>query len=204
MNVFFFFTQIVIPSFGWRWLVGLSSGPSFFVLLLYGLAPESPRFLCMKGRLSEAHNILEKAASLNGTVLPNGTLVFDQMQDPDRESAASERTSLLSPRVDKEYNCKANSSSLLVLLSAKLIRTNLLLWFLFFGNTFSYYGIILLTSELSSDQSKCTAITMHSEKSENASLYIDVFVTSLAGKCCNGCDKIFRLYYTSFLYSELS
>ncbi|KAI3443484.1 hypothetical protein Pfo_000149 [Paulownia fortunei] len=171
---------IIMPSFGWRWLVTLSSVPSFIVLILYGLAPESPRFLCMEGRINEARNILEKAATLNGTTLQTGTLVSDQMQDHNNEFAASENTHLLSPKMDKIYNYKASSSSLFVFFSSKLITTNLLLWFLFFGTTFSYYGIVLLTSELSSDQSKCTAITLHSEKNQNASLYIDVFVTSLA------------------------
>ncbi|KAL0308353.1 UNVERIFIED_CONTAM: Organic cation/carnitine transporter 7 [Sesamum radiatum] len=171
---------IIMPSFGWRWLVALSSGPSFIVLLLYCLAPESPRFLCMKGRTSEAYNILRKAALLNGTALPAGKLVSDQEQDQINESTASESTHLLSPRVDEPYKYKANSSSLFILFSSKLIRTNLLLWFLYFGNTFAYYGVILLTSELSSDQSKCNSIKLHSEKSQNASLYIDVFITSLA------------------------
>ncbi|KAK6147518.1 hypothetical protein DH2020_018430 [Rehmannia glutinosa] len=172
---------IIMPRFGWRWFVALSSGPSFIMLLLYGLMPESPRFLCMKGRTNEAHKILEKAASLNGTTLQTGTLVSDQLKDCDDEFGASENTHLLSPAMDKTYNYKARFSSLSVLFSPKLIRANLLLWFLFFGNTFSYYGIILLTSELSSDQSKCTSMTLHSEKNQNASLYIDVFVTSLAG-----------------------
>lgn len=170
-----------MPTFGWRWLVALSSGPSFIVLLLYGLVPESPRFLCMKGRTNEARNILEKAASLNRTALQTGTLVSDHMQDDNNEFAASENTPLLSPRMDQTDKYKGSPSSLFVLFSRKLIRTNLLLWFLYFGNTFSYYGIVLLTSELSSDQSKCTTITLHSENSQNASLYIDVFVTSLAG-----------------------
>ncbi|KAL0338815.1 UNVERIFIED_CONTAM: Organic cation/carnitine transporter 7 [Sesamum angustifolium] len=125
---------IIMPSFGWRWLVALSSGPSFIVLLLYCLAPESPRFLCMKGRTNEAYNILRKAALLNGTALPAGKLVSDQEQDQINESTASESTHLLSPRVDEPYN----------------------------------------------DQSKCNSIKLHSEKSQNASLYIDVFITSLA------------------------
>ncbi|KAL8500574.1 hypothetical protein ACS0TY_020233 [Phlomoides rotata] len=65
---------IVMPSYRWRWLIALSSVPSFIVLLLYGLAPESPRYLCMKGRTNEARKILEKAASLNGIALQTGRL----------------------------------------------------------------------------------------------------------------------------------
>ncbi|PIN12692.1 Synaptic vesicle transporter SV2 (major facilitator superfamily) [Handroanthus impetiginosus] len=171
---------IITPNFGWRWLVALSSGPSFIVLVLYCLAPESPRFLCMKRRTNEAHKILQKAALLNGTTLQIGMLVPYQNQGQNCEFEASENTNLLSPGVDKTFNRKACSSSVFTLFSPKLIRTNILLWFLYFGNTFSYYGIILLTSELSGDQSKCKAITLHSVKSQNASLYTDVFITSLA------------------------
>ncbi|KAL3825512.1 hypothetical protein ACJIZ3_021541 [Penstemon smallii] len=165
---------IIMPRFGWRWLVALSSLPSFIVLLFYGLTPESPRYLCTKGKIDEARIILKQAASLNGTILQIGTLVSDQFDDHDTVFTSSENTHFLSRKEN------TSSSSLSILFSSRLIRTNLLLWFLYFGNTFSYYGIILLTSELSSGQSKCTTNTLNSEKSQNASLYIDVFVTSLA------------------------
>lgn len=171
------FKQIVMPNYGWRWLIALSSVPSFIVLLLYGLAPESPRYLCLKGRTNEARKILEKAASLNGTALQTGRLVSDK-----KASAASESTHLLSPPTDKDD--KRKSSIMTVLFSPKLIRTNILIWFLYFGNTFSYYGIVLLTSELSGDQRRCTALTLlHSGQNER--LYLDVFVTSLAGNTQN-------------------
>ncbi|KAL6560094.1 hypothetical protein OROHE_006332 [Orobanche hederae] len=171
---------VIMPRFGWRWFIALSSGPSFIVLLLYVLTPESPRFLCMKGRFNEARNILEKAALLNGTTLQTGLLVSDQMQDCNTEFAPSKNSPLLSPKADKTYKLKSTFASLSVLFSPQLIKTNLLLWFLFLRNTFSYYGIILLTSELSSDQSKCISGTSNLVRSPNASLYMDVFVTSLA------------------------
>ncbi|KAG6411604.1 hypothetical protein SASPL_129687 [Salvia splendens] len=172
---------IVMPNFGWRCLLAISSGPCFIVLLLYCLVPESPRFLCLKGKFKEAHHILEKAARFNGTTLQNGRLVLDHIKDGN-EFAAPEDAPLLSPIVDEADNYKGSpsSSSLFLLFSPKLIRTTLALWFLYFGNTFSYYGVILLTSELSSGGSKCTLTMLHSEKSENASLYLDVFITSLA------------------------
>ncbi|KAG6414268.1 hypothetical protein SASPL_126986 [Salvia splendens] len=172
---------IVMPNFGWRCFLAISSGPCFLVLLLYCLVPESPRFLCMKGKFKEVHHILEKAARFNRTTLQNGTLVLDHITN-DNEFAAPEDAPLLSPTVDEADNYKSSPSpsSLLLLFSPKLIRTTLALWCLYFGNTFSYYGVILLTSEVSSGGSKCTLTMLHSEKSENASLYLDVFITSLA------------------------
>ncbi|XP_073308377.1 organic cation/carnitine transporter 7-like [Primulina huaijiensis] len=168
---------IVSPNLGWRWLVALSSVLAFIVLLLYGFVPESPRFLCMKGRIMEARSILENAALINRISLGTGMLISDQRHD---HYTASENTHLLSPKRDGTHDCNSSSSSVSVLFSLKLIRTNLLLWFLYFGNTFSYYGIILLTSELSSGESKCANIRLHSAKGQNSGLYVDVFLTSLA------------------------
>ncbi|KAL6575296.1 hypothetical protein OROMI_012581 [Orobanche minor] len=133
---------VIVPRFGWRWFIALSSGPSFIVLLLYVLTPESPRFLCMKGRFNEARNILEKAALLNGTTLQTGLLVSDQMQDCNKEFAPSKNSPLLSPRADKTYKLKSTFASL--------------------------------------DQSKCISGASNLVRSPNASLYMDVFVTSLA------------------------
>lgn len=191
------FFQIVMPNFGWRWLLAISSGPCFIVLLLYGLVPESPRFLCMKGKLKEAHHILEKAARFNGTTLQNGTLVLDHIKDDD-EFAALEDAPFLSPRVNED-NYTGSPSSLYLLFSPKLFRTTIALWFLYFGNTFSYYGVILLTSELSSAGSKCAQTTLLSDQSQNATLYLDVFITSLAGKNRIGSDKVFYSTLTSII-----
>ncbi|GMP47330.1 hypothetical protein CsSME_00015115 [Camellia sinensis var. sinensis] len=171
---------IIMPRLNWRWLLALSSVPSFMALLFYFPTLESPRYLCMKGRTTDAHKILEKIARLNQKSLPSGTLVSDQSIELDEEFAPSEDTHLLCSKENKNKVLIAGFSSVLTLLSSQLIRTTLSLWLLFFGNAFSYYGIILLTSELSSEQSKCQSISLHSENFQDASLYVDVFITSLA------------------------
>lgn len=171
---------IIMPISGWRWLLAMSSLPSLAVLLFYGLVPESPRYLCMKGRTNEARVILEKGAALNQKELPPGMLVSDQMMKLDDEFAPLEDSQLLSPTETEFPDSETSSSSMLTLFSPKLIRTTLLLWFLFFGNTFSYYGIILLTSQLSSGHGTCNSVPMQAENHQDASLYMDVFITSLA------------------------
>lgn len=167
-----------MPRLGWRWLLAVSSIPSFLIVLFYGLTPESPRFLCMKGRTTEAHHILENGALLNRKNLPDGILVSDDhMTELNDDYASLEDAHLISSTEKKPKN-----SSMVTIFSSKLTKTTLLLWILYFGNTFSYYGIILLTSELSSDQSKCSSSTaLHLGNTKDASLYIDVFITSLAG-----------------------
>ncbi|KAG5535880.1 hypothetical protein RHGRI_023601 [Rhododendron griersonianum] len=111
-----------------------------------------PRYLCTKGRITNAQKILEKIARENQKSLPSGVLVCDQSIGLDEEYAPSEDNSLLCPIGKKPNVLRAGFSALLVLFSSKLIRTTLSLWLLFFGNAFSYYGIVLLTSELSSGQ----------------------------------------------------
>ncbi|CAK9187661.1 unnamed protein product [Ilex paraguariensis] len=171
---------IVMPGLGWRWLLALSSLPSFVVLLLYGCTPESPRYLCAKGRTSEAHDVLEKAARLNQTELPPGRLVSDSIMDLNDDFASPASTHLLSSFRKKTQDSETSPSSLFILFSPKLIRTTFLLWFLYFANTFSYYGIILLTSQLSSGHNECTSIPMLLKNNGDADLYVDVFITSLA------------------------
>lgn len=180
--IYLLLLQIVEPRWGWRWLLVLSSVPCLVVLLFYKIAPESPRYLSAKGRWKEAQNVLEKAAELNRIKLPSGTLVSDdQMWNMDESLPPAEDTYLLSSSTKKTHEPKriSHTPSLLSLFSRKFIRTTLLLWFLYFRNTFSYYGIILLTSELSSGKNKCGPVSLHLER--DASLYIDVFVTNLAG-----------------------
>lgn len=172
--------QIVMPRFGWRWLLVLSSLPSFVLLIFNNVIPESPRYLCMKSRTTEAYNILQKGAVLNQQELPPGMLVSHSTSELNEEFASSEGANLLSAR-RKTLISDSRTSNVSVIFSSKLIRTTLLLWLLYFGNTFSYYGIILLTSELSGGKSDCSTAAKHLKNSKDAGLYLDVFITSLAG-----------------------
>ncbi|MCL7040529.1 hypothetical protein MKW94_003581 [Papaver nudicaule] len=153
---------LVMPTLGWRWLLGMSSFPTLFLLIFYKFTPESPRYFCTKGRIDEALSILEKISRLNGAELPSGKLVSDHIHEleMDEKCNPSEDTLLLSPtkRNDSPIVSPKNKvssdtqgglSSLLLLLSPELVRSTLLLWIVFFGNAFSYYGLVLLTSELS-------------------------------------------------------
>ncbi|XP_038711278.1 organic cation/carnitine transporter 7-like [Tripterygium wilfordii] len=171
---------IVMPRLNWRWLLALSSVPSFALLLFYGFVPESPRYLCMKGQIADANQILETIAVVNKVELPPGKLVFYGNVIEDEESVPLEGSPLLSSTRKRIMKCNSFFSSFFMLFSRKLIWTTLLLWILFFGSTFTYYGIILLTSELSIEQSKCRSIILHEGKSQDNSIYIDAFITSLA------------------------
>lgn len=183
--------QFIMPTLGWRWLLAFSSIPSSLLLVFYWVAPESPRFLCSKGRTTEALAILEKIARLNRTKLPPGTLVTDnQIELHEKNPPSEEDAHLLSSPPNQNEEGSLNStnsndvggvSSIMVLLSPNLRRSTLLLWFVFFGNAFSYYGLVLLTSQLSNGNDKCTPSELKSEKPHGI-IYRDIFITSFAGK----------------------
>lgn len=73
-----------MPKLGWRWLIGFSALPSIAVLLSSIFIPESPRYLCVKGREMEAQDILIKVAEMNRTALPPGTLISSSDDDDDQ------------------------------------------------------------------------------------------------------------------------
>ncbi|PKU72309.1 organic cation/carnitine transporter 7 [Dendrobium catenatum] len=176
----------IMPTLGWRWLLALSSLPSFLLLIFYAFTPESPRYLCMKGRKSDALRVLESMARMNKKALPSGELTSDGKADPQDFDENTQRAhaeqvhkagSSFSEDVASKVKCVG---SLYKLLAPKLIRTTLLLWMGFFGNAFTYYGVILLTSGLSDGNSKCRSTTSHNSTKEGTRLYKDVFITSLA------------------------
>ncbi|XP_014522634.1 organic cation/carnitine transporter 7 isoform X2 [Vigna radiata var. radiata] len=175
---------IVMPNLGWRWLLALSSLPTSFLLLFYKLTPESPRYLCLKGRTADAIEVLEKIARVNGRELPSGNLVSDHEIELQQIDNPSEDARLLSPTTNEiKHPLGMDSnlggiSSLSVLLSPKLARSTVLLWAVFFGNAFSYYGLVLLTTELNG-HSKCMSHKLQTEKSEDVS-YKSIFIASFA------------------------
>lgn len=174
-----------MPTLGWRWLLAFSALPSSLLLLFYGLTPESPRYLCNKGRANDALNILEKAARMNRTNLPSGVLISSHQIELLEKRDTSEDIHLLSPEKMEQASpsCTDSSnkcSSLSMLLSPELARSTLLLWVVFFGNAFSYYGLVLLTTELNNGHNKCTVTEVQSKASQDVN-YADVFITSFAG-----------------------
>ncbi|EPS64332.1 hypothetical protein M569_10450, partial [Genlisea aurea] len=170
---------LIMPRFGWRLLLIVSSLPSFTVLILSGFAPESPRYLFMKGRRHEATTALEKVAQINRKQLPAGTLVSDDPKQLEvAESSVSEETDLLSLR-GRNFGLRKWLQDAHQLVSSDLLRTTLLLWALDFSYTFIYYGIQLMISSLSSGQGDCASSSSKSDDDVDA-LYVTTLVTCLA------------------------
>ncbi|KAF6155202.1 hypothetical protein GIB67_019728 [Kingdonia uniflora] len=179
---------LIMPTLGWRWLLALSSLPSLVLLVFYSATPESPRYLCVKGRTTEALHILEKIARVNGVEMPSGTLISDHTNEFDEEKSTTSQDTplLLSLRKSgvaavpkkNEFKIKGLSSSFM-LFSPKLVRSTLLLWVVFFANSFCYYGLVLLTSQLVHPSGHCVSTSLRPQKTQDTSAYRDVFITSL-------------------------
>ena len=113
---------IVMPTLGWRWLLGFSSMPLLIFALFCVWLPESARFHMASGRADLAYETLKRIADDNKTSLPEGKLAV--------------------------IKSDMKRGQLVDLLSREHRRTTLILWFIWFANAFSYYGIVLLTTEM--------------------------------------------------------
>ena len=104
---------LVIPNHGWRIAFLIGSIPALYVLILRRHIPESPRFLASKGRFAEAEAVVREVTG----------------EAPEAPSTASAVAGV------------AEKSSWRDLWRGKLARRTLMLWILWFGIVFSYYGV---------------------------------------------------------------
>ncbi|KAK7934113.1 hypothetical protein WMY93_005009 [Mugilogobius chulae] len=101
---------LVMPTLGWRWLLGFSTIPLFIFAVLCFWLPESARYDVLTGNQEKALATLKRI----------------------------------------EHRGK-----FLDLFSTHFRWTTVLLWFIWFANAFSYYGLVLLTTELFQEDGAC-------------------------------------------------
>lgn len=104
-----------IPKFGWHAAFLIGGLPALYALLIWKKVPESIPYLIHQGRLTEAHAIvckMEKQAGLS---------IINEIQ---------------TVPVAKQHNISFSQ-----LWSTSLRKRSLMLWLLWFGIVFSYYGI---------------------------------------------------------------
>jgi len=141
----------VLPTLGWRWLLGISTIPLALLLLFFPFLPESPRYLLIVGKREEAAELLEKIAKTNKKELPPGKLV----RAPENVQHAR----------------------ILDLLTPSLRLLSFLLWIIWFANSFVYYGLVLFTpaffqNELNQEEPNAPA--------EDQTVYLNTFITTCA------------------------
>lgn len=109
---------LLIPLYGWRVAFFVGAVPALYSAYLRKAVPESPRFLEQKGRLKEADDIVAKMEREAGLA---------PLKDVDR-SISQEKT---------------NKIGLFELWSQAYRRRTIVLWILWLGINFGYYGFVL-------------------------------------------------------------
>ena len=112
-------SYFVIPAFGWHAAFLLGALPALYVFHIFRWIPESVRYLLNKGRTAEAEAIVRRIEDSCGMSAPVSAV---------SEAEAEEETAVV-------------KSSFRELLTPAFIKRTLMLWCLWFGIVYSYYGI---------------------------------------------------------------
>eukprot|EP01062_Namystynia_karyoxenos_P023307 TRINITY_DN19003_c0_g1_i1.p1 TRINITY_DN19003_c0_g1~~TRINITY_DN19003_c0_g1_i1.p1 ORF type:complete len:609 (+),score=158.22 TRINITY_DN19003_c0_g1_i1:176-2002(+) len=140
---------------GWRVLLVLSAAPLFILITLYPLLPESPRWDALNGNLKRATATLEQAARRNKRSMPPGVLVAQS-------------------QLHEQQHAKVAKAKIKDLFKPQLRLTTMLLLPMWFVVAMSYYGVVLLNTELFQEEDegmRCSdrATQMAAEAARNAS-----------------------------------
>ena len=108
-------SYFVIPNYGWHIAFLLGGLPALYVVMILKKVPESVPYLINRGRIAEAHALVQKLERQCGVE------VIEQIE--------------VKAVADKQ------SVSFRQLWSGPLARRSLMLWLIWFGIVYSYYGI---------------------------------------------------------------
>ncbi|XP_078277920.1 synaptic vesicle 2-related protein isoform X2 [Rhinoraja longicauda] len=131
-------------------------------ILLIEWLPESARYDVLSGNQEKALATLKRIATENGVPMPLGKLIVARQEDRGRIQD---------------------------LFTPEFRMTTILLWFIWFSNAFSYYGLVLLTTELFQEGDVC-GMAAGERKPE--------------GRCSLECKYLNATDYTDLLWTTLS
>ncbi|MBR6203595.1 MAG: MFS transporter [Candidatus Methanomethylophilaceae archaeon] len=115
---------LFIPVFGWRAAFFVGAVPALFAAVLRQAVPESPRYLEITGRHEEANEIVSRM---------------------ERQAGVASKDD--GPEEDKTVKV-GWAESLKKLWSRRNLRSTVVLWVIWFGINFGYYGFVLWTPSL--------------------------------------------------------
>ncbi len=118
---------LLIPAYGWRTAFWVGALPAFFAAILRQAVPESPRYLAASGRPAEADRLVSLMEKQAGLAAPAAD---DSATDSRSPAAQVQRVTFLG------------------LWSKPYLRTTIVLWIIWFGINFGYYGFVLWTPSL--------------------------------------------------------
>ena len=118
---------LLIPAYGWRIAFIVGGIPALFAAVLRMKIPESPRYLANKGKVEEADKLVSKM---------------------ELEAGIAKDTNVAVNRDNGNTVTKTQRITFVELWSKKYIRSTLVLWIIWFGINFGYYGFVLWTPSL--------------------------------------------------------
>ncbi|OON19640.1 hypothetical protein X801_04492, partial [Opisthorchis viverrini] len=139
---------LILPRFGWRWLVFASALPLALFLGLMKLLPESPRYLVTAGYTVEAEKVIARLFRTNRATPIEGKLTSTPV------SAKS-------------------LGSVKQLFGKRYLVTTLMLPMIWFGAAFGYYGVVLLSAEIFRFRHSCFGAPSTPPEVLNATLLSD-------------------------------
>jgi putative MFS transporter len=113
----------LIPTYGWRIGLAVGAAPALYIWVVRRKLPESPRWYESKGRNEDAQRVMrqleEESTRLTGQALQNVQAIEGEQ-----------------PRRDTQFGFAE-------LWTANYRRSTIMLWILWFGLMFGYYGIFV-------------------------------------------------------------
>ena len=162
-----FLAAVIMPLGGWRWLLALSALPSLaFVLLAVTWLPESARYNSVTGDGDCALDTLSRIAEDNNKPMLLGRLI-----------------------VDDDHHYFSTRGSFTDLLNREFRTLTVLLWCIWTGSSFIYYGVVLMTTEL------------FETPGDNGVCGLD---GALEATCSAQCRQLDRIDYTHLLWTTLA
>eukprot|EP00210_Caulerpa_lentillifera_P009022 g8611.t1 len=125
----------VLPNFGWRGLVLVTSFLPILLIFLLIPVPESPRYLVVNGKQQKSYEVLCIVAKINGKVCPTGELYL-----PHAEA------------MQTHHPFKKVKQQLQGLFQHPLGGITPVLWAMQFMTGLGYYSLLILTTRVQSDE----------------------------------------------------
>eukprot|EP00116_Pleurobrachia_bachei_P006786 sb/3467048/ len=84
---------LLLNTIGWRWFILVVSIPIIPALVLTAILPESPRYLCVSGKVDELNKLLEECASVSKKIVSFAPTLTDRVSELTRREG--ERKSVI-------------------------------------------------------------------------------------------------------------
>ncbi|XP_017845103.1 organic cation transporter protein isoform X2 [Drosophila busckii] len=165
----------------WRTLQLVISWPWLVMLCIWYWLPESPRWLLAQGRLEELCRLIERAAKMNGTLLPANYQKTLEAAVP-RAAQQSPPTEVEGNKVVEESNhdleLELHVNPLVVVFGSKYWRTTVLTLVIWLTLIIIYFGLTLHLSNLGGNIYMNSAVA---GTIEAVSICFSIFVVLKAG-----------------------